>query len=606
MKNLFFSEKKDVIKMILESKKGLTFNFVNLHDLYWFIKNENFRKILSKNDNINSIDSFILSFLFSIYNLKKVERYIGTDFAYFILKNSRFTNKKHLFLGIKKEDSKRFYDKFKYLNQKNLFFYNPPYIKDLNFQKREIEKISKIINSKKIDFVWIGLGCPKQNFLSNELSKRVRVEAFFNVGAVLDFITEKKKMAPNIIRKIGLEWFYRFLTDFKHSRIKVYRSFIGLLHINRAKLRIIRQKPRILFIGRYPPPVHGAAVMNEFYFNSLKTKKIFEIERIIINKKGPLDSMGILNFKNFLWFIRSYIKTIKELIFFKPNLIYFELAPKGFAFYRDSFYVIIFKIFRKRILFHLHARGLEKNLYSKFIFRNTRIIILSKVLIEEVRDLFNKDKIYILPNGIRDMISNKEFDKIIKNRTKIKTRNLLFLSNMIEDKGTIDFLRICNYLKSKGLKFRAFFAGSWPDRKTKDRWFLIRNYLGLEQFCVYVGEKFNDEKRKILEQSHYMVFPTKYENESFPLVILESFMFGIPVFTYNNGALKEIVSANYLGKVFQIGKWDEIAKELEKTIKKNININNMKKIREHFKKNYTLNLAEKNLIKILNEETKNG
>ncbi|MEM3091830.1 MAG: glycosyltransferase, partial [Candidatus Pacearchaeota archaeon] len=90
----------------------------------------------------------------------------------------------------------------------------------------------------------------------------------------------------------------------------------------------------------------------------------------------------------------------------------------------------------------------------------------------------------------------------------------------------------------------------------------------------------------------------------FPLVILEAFMFGIPVLAYENGAIKEIVSKRYLGKVFEINRWDKIAKELLNNIKKFSEIKNMKKIRKHFKKNYTIKIAEKELIKIFEKEIK--
>ena len=57
-------------------------------------------------------------------------------------------------------------------------------------------------------------------------------------------------------------------------------------------------KNKILFMGRFPPPVHGAAVMNEFYFNSLEIGRKFEIDRVSINNKGDFKYIGRFSFKN--------------------------------------------------------------------------------------------------------------------------------------------------------------------------------------------------------------------------------------------------------------------------------------------------------------------
>ena len=54
----------------------------------------------------------------------------------------------------------------------------------------------------------------------------------------MDFITEKKKEAPKFIREIGMEWFYRLITDFRYSRKKVWRSLIGSFYaLNIVKLK---------------------------------------------------------------------------------------------------------------------------------------------------------------------------------------------------------------------------------------------------------------------------------------------------------------------------------------------------------------------------------
>lgn len=360
-------------------------------------------------------------------------------------------------------------------------------------------------------------------------------------------------------------------------------------------------KKKILFIGRFPPPIHGAAIMNELYYNSIEINRKFNLDKISINNKGSFGDIGKINARNLLWFIKSYLKFLHRLVVFKPDLIYFELAPSGLAFYRDSLYILACKLFRKKILFQIHARNLQRNRYSKFIFKNTKIIILSELLKNEVGGLFKNEDIYFMPNGIPNSINDKKFSEIINKRNKIKKLNLIFLSNMIEEKGTLDVLKICRYLKNKKIKFRAIFAGSWPNRKTKEKWFSLRNKLGLKNHCTYVGEKYNEEKNEVLEQSHFMVFPTKYKNESFPLVVLEAFMFGVPVFAYDNGAIKEIVSKDFLGKIAEKGNLEALAKEIEKRAGKKLDY---AKIRNHFKKKYVFNVAEKKLAKIFEEELK--
>jgi len=225
----FISKNKEELKeFILKNQEGKTiFNFLNLYSVYLYKNNKEFRKSIDvmKKNSINLVDSSTISILF------RTKRLRGTDFTKFLIKDLELLkNKRHFFIGFEEKDLKILSETFG-LEKRHLFSYNPPYIKEDKFSKKEIEKIVKLINKNQIDYLWIGVGNPKQEILALDLYDKVNVICIFNTGAAFDFITGKKKESPKIFQKLGIEWLYRFITDFKHSRKKVWRSFIGLIYL---------------------------------------------------------------------------------------------------------------------------------------------------------------------------------------------------------------------------------------------------------------------------------------------------------------------------------------------------------------------------------------
>jgi N-acetylglucosaminyldiphosphoundecaprenol N-acetyl-beta-D-mannosaminyltransferase len=237
-KKLILIPKKDYNKTInKKTNKTKIFNFFNLHDLYYYHKNQLFKKTITK-ENYNFIDGFVLSVWLTLTNFQKIKRNSGPDFILDFLNDKKLNkNKKHLFLGYENKDISKIIEKFPILSKQNIKCYNPPYVNGLEFSKKEIKKISSIIKKNKINYVWVGVGCPKQNILSFNLTKYCNPEYFFNIGAALDFGIGKKKRAPKLIRKLGIEWLYRLLTDFNHSKKKVYRHFIALKYLLNTSIK---------------------------------------------------------------------------------------------------------------------------------------------------------------------------------------------------------------------------------------------------------------------------------------------------------------------------------------------------------------------------------
>ncbi|MBQ2691092.1 MAG: WecB/TagA/CpsF family glycosyltransferase [Clostridia bacterium] len=79
-------------------------------------------------------------------------------------------------------------------------------------------EIIDIINSADADALFVCLGCPKQEFFMQRNRDRLNVSLMAGLGGSLDVFSGNVKRAPRIFVKLGLEWFYRLITDPK--RIK--------------------------------------------------------------------------------------------------------------------------------------------------------------------------------------------------------------------------------------------------------------------------------------------------------------------------------------------------------------------------------------------------
>ena len=69
------------------------------------------------------------------------------------------------------------------------------------------------INASQADVLWVGLGCPKQERWMFEHAARLQVPVLLGVGQAFDILGGVKKRAPRWMCTIGLEWFYRLLSE---------------------------------------------------------------------------------------------------------------------------------------------------------------------------------------------------------------------------------------------------------------------------------------------------------------------------------------------------------------------------------------------------------
>jgi glycosyltransferase involved in cell wall biosynthesis len=177
---------------------------------------------------------------------------------------------------------------------------------------------------------------------------------------------------------------------------------------------------------------------------------------------------------------------------------------------------------------------------------------------------------------------------------------LLFLSNMVREKGPLVLLEALSVVKARGLAFEAVFAGSRFDDGCVDELEAGVRRFGLSDQVRYVGPVYGDAKDALFREHDIFVFPTYYPNEAFPLVLLEAMQRGLPVVSTFEGAIPEIVTDGKTGFLVPQRDVGALADRLETLIGDPRRCREMGNAgRARYLEEYTLDRFEENLARVL-------
>ncbi|HWE01622.1 MAG TPA: WecB/TagA/CpsF family glycosyltransferase [Tepidisphaeraceae bacterium] len=88
--------------------------------------------------------------------------------------------------------------------------YCPPFRK---LTAEEDRQIVETIDRSQADIVWVGLSTPKQEHWMSAHIGRIAAPVMIGVGAAFDFHAGLKSQAPHWMQRIGMEWFFRLITE---------------------------------------------------------------------------------------------------------------------------------------------------------------------------------------------------------------------------------------------------------------------------------------------------------------------------------------------------------------------------------------------------------
>lgn len=197
--------------------------FANAHMIVEANRSDSFRSVLENADAV-FMDGMSLVLSNRILNNDKFsERFAGMDVIRDILNRCEEDSFKVFFYGSTSEnlaELKR-YLKDNFPNLGVAGSYSPPFRPLTPLEKVEH---SEMINLCKPDFVFVSLGCPKQEIWMSEMKGKVN-SVMLGVGNAILTLSQQEKRAPIVMQRMGMEWLFRFL-------IEPRRLFKRYLHTN--------------------------------------------------------------------------------------------------------------------------------------------------------------------------------------------------------------------------------------------------------------------------------------------------------------------------------------------------------------------------------------
>ena len=228
-KYTLFNESLDDIK---QSKQLIS--TINAHSFNTVRKDSEFQSAL-KGSNVLLPDGIGVVWATKMLTGQKVKKIAGDDLFHYQMNRLNSSSGKCFFLGSTDETLQKISKRaaIDYPNV-SVFNYSPPY--RTVFSEEENRKMVEQVNDKLPDVLFVGMTAPKQEKWAYQNFDKLNVGHVCCIGAVFDFYAGTSKRAPNWMIKIGLEWFYRLISNPK----RMWRRYL----VGNVKfiMTIIREK----------------------------------------------------------------------------------------------------------------------------------------------------------------------------------------------------------------------------------------------------------------------------------------------------------------------------------------------------------------------------
>ncbi|MFY0712111.1 glycosyltransferase family 4 protein [Seonamhaeicola sp. NFXS20] len=360
---------------------------------------------------------------------------------------------------------------------------------------------------------------------------------------------------------------------------------------------------KILLIGPLPKPTTGVSLANKVVLENLKENRGCQVDFINTSYSKFDENLGKFSFKKFLFFLKLNFFSHKV---FKNDIIYITPGQTFFGVVKYALFIILSKFLGKELIIHVHGnylgkefhqlKGIKKIVFKWLLSKTTKGIVLSESLTGNMSPFIDEKQIFVLYNFVQDYLFSED-EKLLNNLIEQKPK-IIFLSNLMEEKGVFDLLEALKILEEEGFEYEAKIAGNIDvkhEKRTKEYFSLLKN-------VTYCGVVSGNEKQALLTWGNIFILPTYYTMEGQPISILEAMATRNLVLTTNHAGIPDIFKENVNGFYVEKQNPNSIALKIKKVYQ---DFSNSELIRKQnfiiAKKKYRVDNFINNFIKIINE-----
>lgn len=279
----------------------------------------------------------------------------------------------------------------------------------------------------------------------------------------------------------------------------------------------------------------------------------------------------------------------------KVKIVHINMPFSRFAIYRDSVFILLSKLFCKKVITHLH--GGSYMVKDRLSFLRWQIIRLAMVASDRIAVQGKKEKDYInsfykIPLDRIDAIPNAVSISSFNKTKSISPLVLLYLSRIDKNKGLKEVISALELLNNK-IDFKFIIAGDGPDRD----YFINSIHKVIPGKYEYLGIVLGDKKAEVFRNADVFLLPSYYEG--LPYSLLEAMSFHIIPVVTPVGSIPEIIEHGENGFLVPVKDYKDIVKNIV-LLSKDVDLFNevQKKAYQTIKKNYSIEtfLTEMNAL----------
>lgn len=251
--------------------------------------------------------------------------------------------------------------------------------------------------------------------------------------------------------------------------------------------------------------------------------------------------------------ISSILRFLVACSAWRPALVYVHMGSNA-SLYRESIFVLLGKLFGKKVIVHFHAGDIDKyypfqpSIGRRFINYaigiSDRVIAVSNESAGELRELNADLKISVIVNAIdTSTFRNRQLSSTAVRSESIR---LLFVGAIGKLKGENDLIAalaiLCDELPQLKVSFLGFGAEHLEEKLLEK---------GVSHLVGHLGAVSMNERIAFYEQADIFVLPTYAE--AMPMSVIEAMAAGLPVVSTRVGGIPELIDDHEEGLLFVPG-----------------------------------------------------